>query len=164
MATTKKVAKVRKVGIRLLADDLVANKKKYDQNTFGDVEDCGTVACLAGLCHMREIGVRKFNKLARYGEVDSFACITSGERQLGITNAKTIFNTISAWPSDLKDEYYENGPLGRVVVALKALQRLKPDGSIDRMRAAVHTRLPQLTKLLKEQAALKAKAAAKAKK
>jgi len=46
------------------------------------------------------------------------------------------------------DEYESNGPTWRVIAALKALQRLLPDGTIDSNPKKVHTRLPQLAALL----------------
>lgn len=152
---------LNKKGIRLLADDLVANQKRYNQGTFGSKDECGTVCCLAGFCYAREIGYRKFSSLARKWSdpADGFdLCVPAGYAQLGIPSGRdprtktlpSIFSGLWRWPDDLQDEYRSNGPRWRVIAALKALQRLLPDGSIDPDPNAVHTKLSQLTKMLKE--------------
>jgi hypothetical protein len=150
---------LNKAGIRQLADDLVANKKMYDQDDFGSREECGTVCCLAGFCYRHEIGARKFTLWAKDEDHKNDDCIKSGLKQLGLPVIKSdyswievespqVFGMINIWPDDLEDEYYENGPRGRVIVALKALQRLREDGTIDPDPKKVHTKLPQLKALL----------------
>ena len=167
-----KVPKLNKAGIRQLADDLVAHKKMYNQQTYGtkvsksdDEEDCGTFACMAGICLWRQIGARKFNKLAAgwlHPSSGGPDCMPAGLKQLGIAvesylgAAPQLFEPVCEWPKDIRDEYESNGPTWRVIAALKALQRLRVDGTIDPNPKAVHTRLPQLTKLLKSAAAKKA--------
>jgi hypothetical protein len=102
--------------------------------------------------------MRKFNRLLEGGELDIDESILSGIKQLGLPQpdkdensiaSPKIFCSIDEWPKDLREEYESNGPRWRVIAALKALQRLLPDGSIDPDPKAVHTRLPQLNKLLK---------------
>lgn len=149
---------LNKAGILQLADDLVAHPKLYAQHTFGQKEACGTIRCLAGQCLASEIGMRKYNKLVQkfwsceedyVGEFTN-SCIASGKKQLGITTTKpypTIFDTINEWPLDLQKEYYEaTTPKQHVIVALKALQRLRPNGTIDN-KDVVHTEIPQLASL-----------------
>lgn len=156
----KKTTKLNKKGILQLADDLVAHKKQYDQEVFGRVDDCGTFACMAGLCKWREVGTKAFKKLAKNWIMPSdgiFECKDAGCAALGIkvkldypgqTKLGEIFSNIFDWPDDLQEEYESNGPTWRVIAALKALQRLRVDGTIDRDPKAVHTKLPQLTKML----------------
>jgi len=154
-----------KKGINQLADDLVRNKKRYNQNRFGiirtkskgfDKEECGTFCCLAGFCYLAKLGsLRLFQKEVKLG-IEKFEnnCKRAGRRQLGLSKDADkfpqIFLSLSEWPDDLQDEYESNGPEHRVITALKALQRLRPDGTIDRDPAAVHTKLPQLEKLLEK--------------
>ena len=141
-------------GILLLADDLVAHKKMYDQDELSSVGECGTVCCLAGFCFRRKIGPRMFNKWAKEDDsgrhlYTANEAFDAGGEQLGVGwRGGNIFAGISNWPDDLENEYYENGPRGRVVVALKALQRLRSDGTIDPDPKKIHTRLPQLKALL----------------
>jgi hypothetical protein len=139
---------LNKAGIRQLADDLVANKKRYNQQTFGDKEDCGTVCCLAGFCSIRSVGLRKFNKWIDDESDPVIDPRGDGAKQLGIPRNADLFDYVDSWPSDLGEEYRENGPRGRVIVALKALQRMREDGSIDPDPKKVHTKLPQLKELL----------------
>lgn len=142
---------LNKKGIRLLADDLVAHQKRYNQDTriAERTAVCGTVCCQAGFCAARKIGTRKFNQWVKNGadegELDVFAI--AGE-QLGVSGGAEIFNFLWHWPQDLRNEYNYNGPRWRVIADLKALQRLLPDGSIDPDPKAIHTRLPQLKSLL----------------
>jgi hypothetical protein len=137
-------------GIRRLADQLVANKKLYEQHTFGAKTECGTTCCLAGFCYLETIGSRKFNALVKSEELNGDDCLKAGKKQLGIkaSSSPVIFQGLGAWPVDLAEEYRQNGPRGRVIVALKALQRLRGNGNIDPNKKAVHTRLPQLKALL----------------
>jgi hypothetical protein len=146
---TKKKSTLNKAGIRLLADDLVAHKKMYDQDTYGDYEnECGTFCCLAGFCYRREIGARKFAQWAKDKGKDTDLAEDAGRKQLGLKDDIDIFNPFECWPSDLVEEYESNGPTWRVIAALKALQRLRPDGSIDPNPKKIHTRIPQLKALL----------------
>lgn len=149
---------LNKKGIRQLADDLVANQKSYDQYWFGRITDCGTVSCLAGTCLARKLGTRKYRKLVKEWP-DTWSgrgvCEKAGAEQLGLLSEvphpdlPMIFREIHFWPGDLQEQYESDGPRWRVIAALKALQRLLPNGDIDQNPEAVHTRLPQLTKLLK---------------
>lgn len=153
---------LKKKGILQLADDLVAHKKMYDQEQFGKADACGTFACMAGMCLWRKIGPRKFNALAKqwhYASNGAEECKEAGYAQLGLGKPLyifvDIFSDINYWPDDLADEYRSNGPQWRVIAALKALQRLLPDGSIDLDPTAVHTRIPQLKELLAAEKAKK---------
>lgn len=149
---------LNKKGILELAADLVAHKKRYDQGTFGmfrsseshDRELCGTFCCLAGFCYSAEIGAKKFNALVKADVDVERQSLRAGKKQLGLHKKfPVIFKGIDDyWPADLYEEYFENGAKGRVIVALKALQRLLPDGTIDQNPKAVHTRIPQLKELL----------------
>lgn len=155
------MSKLNKAGIRLLADDLVKHAKRYDQNVFGRVDECGTVACLAGFCKIREVGTRRFNALAkgwnRRIESGFHYCVPAGLKQLGLADFPAIFGCIPLWPQDLEDLYRSGRPFSAPIAALYALQRLLPDGSIDKNRKAVHTHLPQLKVMLEKQKRAEAK-------
>lgn len=142
---------LNKKGIRLLAADLFKHKKLYDQNTEGTAYECGTVGCLAGFCLARKLGRREYVWQVKHGFV-SIEAHRSGQAALGLPKLNTgrlqIFDFLYAWPQDLQDIYNSNGPRCRVIAALSALQRLLPDGTIDPNPKAVHTRLPELKKLL----------------
>jgi hypothetical protein len=135
-------------GILQLADDLVLHAEHYDQSTFGVVTDCKTVCCMAGLCHVRAVGMMQFEveatRLLALNFYDN--CLTSGSDQLGLINSTDltdlsdrgmIFGYVNFWPCDLQ-VLYRYSP---VRAALMALERLQPDGSIGSERVR---RLPQL--------------------
>lgn len=151
-----------------LAEDLIANGKRYDQNIFGDKTDCGTTCCLAGLVRLRKIGIIKFNRelkeFNKSGLSTGFGdrCIEDGCLLLDIpvekgddgeggetTRTPAIFDIVDFWPYDLAIEYEEaKNDARRVTVAIKALQRLLPDGYIDLEEDVVHTDLSaQLEKI-----------------
>lgn len=142
-------------GILKLADDLLAHRAMYDQNVFGKRSACGTVCCLAGLCLLNEAGEERFGGRRRrltpprtQSALDK-TCM-AGARQLGIPADCTLFSGAISWPFDLADDYRcATTPDARVVVALKALQRLREDGSIDDDPNAVYTPIPQLGLLAK---------------
>lgn len=146
---------LNKKGILALAANLVAHKKRYNQNSFGRPDEvCGTVCCLAGFCYSAEIGAQKFNLLAKRYKYNLLerGSLRAGRKQLGLRpRSPEIFGNLVSWPNDLNKEYYANGPSGRVVVALKALSRLRPNGTIDPDPEAVHTKIPALAKLLAKQ-------------
>jgi hypothetical protein len=150
--------KLNRAGIRALAADLVAHHEKYDQGYYGMYNaSCGTVACMAGFCLQKKIGVTKFNKLVSNGTLFSRDAIEAGIEQLFKNYANdqggspVIFAFSSSWPTDLAIAYSLAGtPKAKVIVALKALSRLKPNGYIDSDPKAIHTPLSVLTKLLKE--------------
>jgi len=160
--------KLNRKAILALADDLVANKKRYDQNDFGRVEPCGTFCCLAGFVYLRQIGIRKFNKMARTESSHLMVnCEIAGVNGLGMqgwgedrlkVDSPQIFSSIVNWPYDLVEEYRSNGPTWRVITALKALQRTDVNGNISDDPKVVYTRIPQLAQLLKSAAAKKAQA------
>jgi hypothetical protein len=161
---------LNKKGILQLAEDLISHRKRYDQNNWVSYRDkesgypkseCGTVCCMAGFCYMRKVGVRKFNSLVKKEETRNYEIVSSGISQLGIKYSgpdwtdrlggpdwPIIFGGDDAWPSDLSDGYDSSEDQDRYIVALKALQRLLPDGSIDPDPKAVHTRIPQLKEIL----------------
>lgn len=142
-------------GILSLADMLVHNMKKYDQNTFGSKESCGTIGCLAGFCYAEQIGTRKFNKLAAEDAVPGNLCVEAGVKKLGLSSRDPVlFGGSSSWPLDLQEEYasvydgYSSKETNRrkVIVALKALSRTRKNGTIGKK---VITKIPQLDALLK---------------
>ena len=158
---------LNKKGILQLADDLIAHRKRYDQGCWGSVRtkdqgnkpsECGTFACMAGFCHIRKIGIRKFNQKARTNQnIVSYHVVPSGVEQLGIDwdlaklegyEVPQIFSSEESWPDDLHDEMDETPTKDQYIVALKALQRLLPNGDIDPDPKAVHTRIPQLKAIL----------------
>lgn len=145
--TSKPVRKPSKKGILDLADMLVHNMKKYNQNTYGDESSCGTVGCLAGFCLAEKIGARAYNKQAKNFVVDSDACILAGKEKLKLKGPEypQIFDSVGSWPDDLYGEYARaESDKGRVIVALKALSRLRVDGRIGKK---VLTNIPQLKQL-----------------
>jgi hypothetical protein len=153
---------LNKKGIHQLADALVAEQKRYDQDTFGERKyigaTCSSVCCLAGMSFALQIGNRSFTAKVKAAENERYdgdfnaECEEAGRKQLGLKTPEEefsdIFRSIYDWPNDLSKDYHANGPKWRVIAALKALQRLRPDGSIDPNPDAIHTRLPQLKKLL----------------
>lgn len=155
----KKIASAPiKKGILSLADMLVNNMKGYDQDTYANTSSCGTVGCLAGFCYAEQIGVRTYNKLAKNEEVRGDLCVEAGNKKLGLTgDDPAVFGSIDLWPTDLRQEYFDAAEYptkkarsrGKVVVALKALSRLKKNGSIAGPGTLI-TDIPQLNKLLKE--------------
>jgi hypothetical protein len=65
--------------------------------------------------------------------------------------APEVFDSIWFWPYDLRMEYLNaTTPKQRAIVGLRGLQRLRANGKIDENPNAVHTKIPQLAKLLKE--------------
>jgi hypothetical protein len=170
----KKTKKLNRKGILELADMLVVNKKFYDQDRFGKVEACGTFCCQAGFCYLSQVGKKNFNKEVKAAFVEasnpnfrSFVehCINAGITKLGLAlpayeyfdeDTPQIFSDVEfSWPEDLVEEYQSNGPTWRVIAALRALSRLKVDGTIDENPKAVHTRIPQLKALLDAEKAKK---------
>ena len=162
----KKKTKLNTAGILHMADMLVANIKQYDQEYFGQYnEACGTTCCLAGMAYASEIGTGKFNRLAKtyyhghskYVEKVANPSILSGLNLLGLPEVKEdapfdeslkipqIFDKPRWWPEDLRQDYNAaTTQKQRVVVALRALSRLLPDGKIDEDPKAIHTEIPYL--------------------
>lgn len=156
--------KLNTAGILHMADMLVANIKQYDQEYFGQYnEACGTTCCLAGMAYASEIGTGKFNRLAKtyyghskYVEKVANPSILSGLNLLGLPEVKEdapfeglkvpqIFDKPRWWPEDLRQDYNAaTTQKQRVVVALRALSRLLPDGRIDEDPKAIHTEIPYL--------------------
>lgn len=150
-----------------LAEDLITNVKRYDQDIFGNKTDCGTTCCLAGLVRLRKIGIIKFNRELKDFKERGFStgfgdrCIEDGCSLLNLPleqeddgeggetiRTPAIFEIADFWPYDLATEYLESeNDAQRVTVAIKALQRLLPDGDID-AEDVVHTDLSaQLEKI-----------------
>lgn len=170
MKTVKEVKKVNTEGVLELADVLVHNYNKYEQEEFGSTSACGTTCCLAGFAYAMKIGVRKFNAIVKrlhnaeyngnsYNDELTKPCIAAGSALLGVPNnigsedypeLPQIFDKTRFWPEDLRIEY-DNAETGKqkVIVALKALRRLKADGEIDDNPDTIYTVIPQLDKLLK---------------
>lgn len=153
---------LNKKGIRQLAKALVANQEFYNQDTFPvPSEECGTVGCLAGMCYRLSVTERTYQKNVKTWEDMSDGddkCRPAGIKLLGLNfdnhwKLPQIFQSIENWPVDLQKQYKSDGPKWRVISALKALQRLLPDGTIDKDIKAVHTSLkPLLDKMLKTKA------------
>lgn len=145
-----------KTGILQLADDLVAHQKAYNHDFYGRVTDCGTFACMAGLCLWRQVGTKAFKKVAKtwfYQNSGIVECKSTGISQLGLVvtgddELPMIFQTLDNWPADLRKEYESNGPTWRVIAAQKALQRMNRFGEISVDPKKVYTRIPQLKVLL----------------
>lgn len=133
-------------GIAQLKADLRANAKHYNQQNFGIVTpECGTEACMAGMCRMREVGLEAFTKSVRPVEHEGFndfveECVTAGVAQLGIENLKDydgaetppIFESYHAWPTDLLEAYQEaeeeHDHAAMAEVACAALDRIDEYG------------------------------------
>lgn len=145
-------------GIELLKSDLRTNAKHYNQQKFGQITpECGTEACMAGMCLMRKLGYEEFTKQAMkavsdlsYGnDFRKFmdACLDSAAKQLGLTllseneyESKTdgetelppIFSEAGDWPEDLREEYYtadeKHDHQAMAEVACKALDRIDENG------------------------------------
>lgn len=153
---------LNKAAIRSLASNIYAQAKKYRQNTLTSREACGTTCCMAGFCKAEEIGTKEFNKLAKKFYLDDRtqesidfydSCMEAGVKTLGIKSSNTtpnIFETTWSWPTDLRQEYFDaKTNKGKAIVAIKALSRMNPDGSIDDNPKAVHTRIPELSNYLR---------------
>jgi hypothetical protein len=163
---------LNKQGILELAEIMVCDHKRYNQSKFGEETGqeesettCGTVCCMAGFAYAKKIGLENFNKEVRFQynsesfllsdgtSVSGFTydCITAGKEMLGINEnvaSPRIFGYSSAWPRDLADEYTSTGDQKkRVLVALKALSRLRENGTIDSNPKNIHTEIPQIKEL-----------------
>ena len=139
---------VNREGILKLAADLVDNWQRYDQDTFGEDRECGTVCCMAGFCLINEVGTKRFNQINRDEPFNlPVMARRAGARQLGIPFGALLFYDTIYWPSDLRREYRERKGKCRIVAALKALERLRGDGSIDPRPTAIHTHIPLLDEL-----------------
>jgi hypothetical protein len=119
-------------GIEQLKADLRANAKHYNQDKFGDIKnECGTEACLAGMCLMRTVGLDKFTKLVKHADEKETVhskfvndCLQAGAEQIGLTllseeeyeeiaaegdmgsdSVPPIFSASDFWPVPLSDRY-----------------------------------------------------------
>lgn len=135
-------------GIAQLKADLRANAKHYNQQNFGVVTpECGTEACMAGMCLMRQIGLDAFTKSIKTMKDAGFhgftsACIAAGADQIGITllepdeygrgEVPPIFEVQTSWPEDLKDSYTDakekHDHAAMAEVACAALDRIDDNG------------------------------------
>lgn len=130
---------INKANVELLKADLRANARRYDQSTYGEVDDeCGTVGCLAGFCLMRAVGDAAYGWLVKSGDIDEFAR-TAGEEFLGVGTSfksidRSIFDPGDWWPRDLAERYAAaedaQDRAAMVEVACDALDRLQDDGTI----------------------------------
>jgi hypothetical protein len=151
--------RVNRKGVLALADKLTQEAKLYDQHTFGTPKAaCGTVCCLAGHAYALEIGAKQFNKEAKLdsrgiGSNNFYLnCVEAGKKLLGLNTdlemndlTDRIFGTEDDWPDDLYNEYDgATTSKQRVIVALKALSRLRVDGTIDPDPKKIHTKIPHL--------------------
>jgi hypothetical protein len=162
---------LNKENILELAKLLSCDSERYDQSTFGryereeSEEACGTFCCMAGFLHAKKIGLEEFNNTARRMRISgstenrnfAISCVRSGAEALGIPLKEMgdtpinpqIFQFVGSWPDDLQNEYRAVQCKGgssktRVRVALKALSRLREDGTIDPDPNAIHTEIPEL--------------------
>jgi hypothetical protein len=132
-----------KRGIDKLEKIMLANKKYYNQLTFGAVTECGTELCGAGFCRFMKIGKRKFRAEAKASKGDSAVfgtqCEIDGVELLGIQatpsvlkNPVQIFDKPNKWPEDLRAAWEETKtPTQRVRLYIKMLRtRVNDDGSI----------------------------------
>jgi hypothetical protein len=137
-------------GIAQLKFDLRANAEHYNQDTFGEETDCGTVCCMAGLCLRRQVGEETFKSLQdasvvhyeryRFGQT----CVAAAAKQLGVAllheweygagGLPPIFANVVFWPSDLGDMYVQAHARGdqqaMAEVACMALDRMDDHGLI----------------------------------
>jgi hypothetical protein len=147
---------MNKAGIEQLKADLRANAEHYDQNDFGTItEDCGTEACMAGFCLMRQLGFDEFTERVKAtGNWLTFspikwltfrrACLRAAVEQLGLeilpddAGLPPIFSYIEAWPSDLRRAYsaaaVDHDHAAMTEVACQALDRMDVHGFINPLR------------------------------
>lgn len=136
-------------GIAQLKADLRANAKHYNQEKFGVVTpECGTEACMAGMCRMREIGLEAFTKSIEPQFSEGFEgfvadCVAAGVAQLGITlldpedydegELPPIFEGYHQWPEDLSgafgDAADKHDHAAMAEVACAALDRIDENGN-----------------------------------
>lgn len=126
-----------KSGIDKLEKVMLANAKRYNQDTFGNVSECGTEQCGAGFCYLMEVGQAQFNNEARR-HTNAFQnhCLEAGKRRLGIRNksfpAVFSFSFSISWPDDLSEGFKKaRGPKARVRFYINMLRtRANADGSL----------------------------------
>jgi hypothetical protein len=121
-------------GIEQLKADLRANAKHYSQNSFGRIKpECGTEACMAGMCLIRKIGMDAFTQRTkeamiddRDGQFTKFVneCLNAAADQIGLTvldeqaymdaahahdrhsdGLPPVFSSADLWPTELADKY-----------------------------------------------------------
>jgi hypothetical protein len=142
---------MNKAGIEQLKADLRANAERYDQSDFGAItKDCGTEACMAGFCLMRQLGFDEFTERVkatgswwlRHDIWLTFrqACLRAAVEQLGLEilpdndEVPPIFGGAHDWPSDLCNAYSaaarRHDHPAMVEVACQALDRMDVHGFI----------------------------------
>ena len=118
--------------IEILKCTLRTMAARYNQSTYGlQNAVCGTEQCMAGFCHLRDVGEEQFLKDIRDDSIASKA-LMSGIKNLGIENATPqIFASAASWPPDLAARYGKSrNRKEQAEVACEALDRMRPDGSI----------------------------------
>jgi hypothetical protein len=150
---------MNKAGIEQLKADLRANAERYDQSDFGTItKDCGTEACMAGFCLMRQLGFDEFTeRIKDNGSWTTFrsdrwlafrqACLRASVEQLGLEPLlevdydnwlPPIFDTALLWPSDLRRAYSaaaeRHDHAAMTEVACQALDRMDVHGFINPLR------------------------------
>lgn len=135
-------------GIAQLKADLRANARHYNQQKFGIVTpECGTEACMAGMCRMREIGLEAFTKSIKPLDHEDFSdfvsdCVAAGAAQLGLTllspedygegEIPPIFEAYHQWPEDLAEAFGDamdkHNHAAMAEVACVALDRIDEHG------------------------------------
>lgn len=106
-----------KRGINRLEKIMLANAKRYNQNTFGELKVsakgvCGTILCAAGFCYLLEVGEKQFaieiekDERSRYNGFSS-RCLKAGRNLLGLTKNQSImiFGSPWNWPEDLEEKF-----------------------------------------------------------
>jgi hypothetical protein len=129
-----------KRGIDKLEKIMLANAKRYDQDVFADVAECGTMMCAAGFCRLMAVGNEQFTKevvchTKRFSKRFTSRCIADGRRILGLKTRNmlpVLFDYPSRWPNDLHDRFTAlKTPTARVRFYIKMLRtRVNDDGSI----------------------------------
>lgn len=116
----------------------------YDQDWFGDVSETRPAICLASAVFVQEYGKDFYFSYARSRldkdciklsrNITRIACDNLGIPYTGVT--PQIFCKAVAWRWDLCRAYYDSRTNeDRLDVAIQALMRMKPDGSIRPIKA-----------------------------
>jgi hypothetical protein len=144
-------------GVERLKADLRANAQHYNQSYFGTTNElCGTEACMAGMCFMRQLGFSAFTAkvtAVQKGNASwirfSVDCVDSAAQQMGLEllgasdyyaihhnggGMPPIFGDAENWPPDLATAYRiakaKHDHPAMVEVACAALDRMDVHGFI----------------------------------
>ena len=53
---------VNRKNIEAIKEAIRKHVDRYNQDSFGQVNECGTTMCIAGFCRVKEVGLRQFKK------------------------------------------------------------------------------------------------------